>query len=309
MRYSLVAAGVCSLAWAAGALVWPLAMYRWAGVEGHVAPEWGQFAGVLGAMLGMAYLAASTNPLRHWPVVLAGLIGKIAIPFGYWHAAAQGRLSWNLAAPVFADGVIWWVPFGLILYSAWETHIGKQRQASPEVQKLALRARTQHGETLLELSRKQPLLLIFLRHTGCTFCREALSDLASQRRHIEATGTGVAVVHMSEPQRANIVFRQYGIEDIHRVSDRSQSIYKAFGLTRGKAGALVGPKVWWRGFVAAFVKGHGLGKPDGDAFQMPGVFLIFHGEVIRSYRHHTAADRPDYQELAGLPPAAGLGWS
>jgi hypothetical protein len=36
----------------------------------------------------------------------------------------------------------------------------------------------------------------------------------------------------------------------------------------------------------------------GDGFQMPGIFLLFHGEVLRSYRHQTAADRPDYVDLA-----------
>jgi hypothetical protein len=41
-----------------------------------------------------------------------------------------------------------------------------------------------------------------------------------------------------------------------------------------------------------------VGRLAGDGFQMPGVFLIFKGEVIRSYRHHTAADRPDYINLA-----------
>ena len=31
---------------------------------------------------------------------------------------------------------------------------------------------------------------------------------------------------------------------------------------------------------------------------MPGVFMLFHGNVVAAYRHKTAADRPDYATLA-----------
>jgi len=37
---------------------------------------------------------------------------------------------------------------------------------------------TQSGERLVELSEMSPVLLVFLRHAGCTFCREALADFA-----------------------------------------------------------------------------------------------------------------------------------
>ncbi len=42
----------------------------------------------------------------------------------------------------------------------------------------------------------------------------------------------------------------------------------------------------------------GIGPLAGDGFQMPGVFLAFHGEVIASYRPASAADRPSYVAIA-----------
>jgi hypothetical protein len=57
---------------------------------------------------------------------------------------------------------------------------------------------------------------------------------------------------------------------------------------------LFGPKVWWRGFQAGVLNRHGAGRLQGDGFQMPGVFLVFHGQILRSFRHQSAADRPDY---------------
>jgi hypothetical protein len=61
---------------------------------------------------------------------------------------------------------------------------------------------------------------------------------------------------------------------------------------------LFGWRVWLRGFQAGIMKGHGVGMLVGDGFQMPGVFLLFHGEVINAYIHQNASDRPDYLKIA-----------
>ena len=55
---------------------------------------------------------------------------------------------------------------------------------------------SQGGQTLAQLSAERPVLVVFLRHTGCAFCREALSDLQKQRSGIESRGTSIALVHM-----------------------------------------------------------------------------------------------------------------
>ena len=47
-----------------------------------------------------------------------------------------------------------------------------------------------------------------------------------------------------------------------------------------------------------FANGHGVGMLAGDGLQMPGVFVLHHGQVLREFRHESAADRPDYLELA-----------
>jgi len=44
----------------------------------------------------------------------------------------------------------------------------------------------------------------------------------------------------------------------------------------------------------------------GDGFRMPGAFLVSSGRVVHTYRHATAADRPDYVELAGACAVDGL---
>ena len=102
---------------------------------------------------------------------------------------------------------------------------------------------------------------------------------------------------MGEDASAAKFFARYGLDDVSRISDPDQTLYRAFGLARGRLGQLFGPTVWWRG-VQATLHGHLVGPLAGDGLQMPGAFLVQNGRIIRAFRHETAADRPDYCELA-----------
>ncbi len=157
--------------------------------------------------------------------------------------------------------------------------------------------RSSAGETLAELSAEHPVMVVFLRHAGCTFCREALSDLQSQRSRIEANGTRLALVHMISDEAAASFFAKYGLDDVARFSDPDRKLYQAFELQRGNLGQLLGPSVWWRG-AKAFFSGHGVGRLQGDGFQLPGTFIIHHGRIVQSFRNKTAADRPEYAQMA-----------
>ncbi|MBK8557721.1 MAG: redoxin domain-containing protein [Lewinellaceae bacterium] len=53
------------------------------------------------------------------------------------------------------------------------------------------------GESLADLSEKGTVLLVFLRHFGCSFCREAISDISKRRKKLEAKGVRVVLVHMA----------------------------------------------------------------------------------------------------------------
>ncbi|MCA9051067.1 MAG: redoxin domain-containing protein, partial [Planctomycetaceae bacterium] len=157
------------------------------------------------------------------------------------------------------------------------------------------------GATLLELSRCRPVLVVFLRHSGCTFCHEAVADIAEQREKIEALGTQIAIVHLGQKEPADLLAR-HQLCDLHIFRDPSCSLYDTFGLSLASFMQILGPSIWWRGIVAA-LKGHRVGGLEGNVFRMPGVFLLHEGRIVRAYRHQSAADRPDYAAMATLPPA------
>ena len=85
--------------------------------------------------------------------------------------------------------------------------------------------RTETGRALLELVDESPVLLIFLRHFGCSFCRQTLDDVSKLRGQIEARGIRPVFVHLGSPERAKPYFDYYHLSDVERVSNPEGSLY------------------------------------------------------------------------------------
>jgi len=156
---------------------------------------------------------------------------------------------------------------------------------------------TNQGKSLAEHSQDQPILLVFLRHFGCTFCREALGDIAARRGFFQEQGAEIILVHMSDFQTAEKYFKEYKLSGITHISDPNCTYYKHFGLMKGSFKQLFGLKSWMRGYEAGIKKGVGIGKMLGDGFQMPGVFVIDNNEVREQFIHKYPSDQPDYDNL------------
>jgi hypothetical protein len=158
---------------------------------------------------------------------------------------------------------------------------------------------TNEGESLWSLSFQQSVMLVFLRHFGCTFCREALSDIAKKKAKIEEAGIRVVFVHMTENKIADRYFQRYNLSEAIHISDPECKYYSNFGLVKGNFTQLFGLQSWIRGFQAGIVDGNGVGfQQIGDGFQMPGVFVIREGEIKDAFIHRLSHDRPDYEQLA-----------
>jgi peroxiredoxin len=155
--------------------------------------------------------------------------------------------------------------------------------------------KTKNGQDLAALSQLSPVLLVFLRHAGCMFCREAVADLSRLRRGLEVGGVRIVLVHFGRIAAMERLLRRAGLGDLDTIYDSDRSLYRAFGLRRGKAHQVFGIRVWRR--VLSALRRHGAGVPAGDPFQMPGVFLIHHCEVLYAYRHRMVSDRPDYEGI------------
>jgi AhpC/TSA family len=158
---------------------------------------------------------------------------------------------------------------------------------------------TNTGETLQDLIENSSIFICFLRHFGCTFCRESLSDVADLQPIIENAGLKIVLVHMSDDSIADDYLHRYKLKNIQHISDPDKSLYDYFGLMKGNFWQLYGLKIWARGLKAGLIDGHGLNiNPElGDFTQMPGIFIVSKNRVVEQFIHRSAADRPDYSKM------------
>jgi hypothetical protein len=114
----LQVAGVYNLLWGAFAIVYPNAIFEFAGVPPPNYPELWQCVGMIVGVYGIGYWIAARDPMVHWPIVFVGLLGKVLGPIGFLDAAIHGRLPWAFGWTNLANDLIWWVPFTLVLLHA-----------------------------------------------------------------------------------------------------------------------------------------------------------------------------------------------
>ncbi len=158
---------------------------------------------------------------------------------------------------------------------------------------------TNEGASLLSLTYKSPVMLVFLRHFGCVFCKEALHDISARRKAIERNGIRIVFVHMANDETALEYFQNFNLEGVTYVCDPAQQYYRAFGLHRGSFNPLYGLQPWIRGYKVKQELGYEieLAKRLGDSTQMPGVFVIQNGLIRDKFVHRLASERPDYEQL------------
>jgi len=301
MRLWLIAAGVYNIVWGTAMVLAPARTLQMLGVSPATPELWPQLWACIGMIVGVygiGYLIAARDPARHWPIILVGLIGKILGPVGFVDAALSGHLPWSMGITILTNDLLWWIPFAMILWYA-----ARAAQPFPPTEAITLDAALeslcdQKERTLRTYTDERPTLVVLLRHSGCTFCKQTLSDLARQRTAIEDAGVGIAVIGMTSSSDAlQSLGQRYGLTTAAWFADPDRLLYRALELRRGSFTQLFGPRVWIAG-VRAIFRGHMIGKLEGDGFQMPGAFVIHRGRVVRAYRHATAADRPDLQEFA-----------
>lgn len=330
MRTVLLAAAVYNVLWGAAVVFFPVGTLGVIGVEPPRYPQLWQVIGMIVGVYGIGYAIAAIDPFRHWPIVLVGFLGKTFGPIGYASGIIAGALglpypgvpadgSGSEALPagfgwtIIPNDLIWWPFFAAILWATFR-HATDPRTRFGERPALtldeALDRPVLDGEpaTLRALSRDRRVLVVFLRHAGCVFCREAIADLGAARARLDDAAVRTVIVHQGQTHDGIRRFVDAaGLSDAALVSDPAAELYEAFELRRGRFAELLGPRVWWRGLLT-FLRGHRVGGLDGDGLRMPGTFVLENGAIIHAHRHRDASDRSDYASMAcgvaGAPPAA-----
>lgn len=121
MSTCLKLAAVYNLLWGAWVVLLPATFFELTGMEPLTHTTIWQGMGMIVGAYGMGYWWASYDPIRHWPIVAVGFIGKILGPVGfifnyYWLKQIPFEFSYTL----YTNDLIWWTPFFLILKNVHE---------------------------------------------------------------------------------------------------------------------------------------------------------------------------------------------
>ena len=175
----------------------------------------------------------------------------------------------------------------------WEPGVG---QRAPVI--TVTNALDSSGFCLSDLWKEGPAVLVFLRHLGCSFCREHVAQLRQDRDRFRDCSASIGLVTVGLPRETEAFCRERDLFSAFTcLCDPGKAAYEAYGLSRAPARELITPHVLARGFQAA-LHGHFVGMPKGDPFQMPGTFIVdVHGEIRYAHRHRDMADNPPNADL------------
>ncbi|MDP4680895.1 MAG: alkyl hydroperoxide reductase [Cyclobacteriaceae bacterium] len=117
MRIVLKAAALYNWVWGIWVVLFPNQFFEMAGMEPLNHPMIWQGMGMVIGVYGFGYWWASYNPIRHWPVVAVGMMGKIFGPLGFFINYLTFDAPGGFFLTLITNDFIWWVPFlGILVH-------------------------------------------------------------------------------------------------------------------------------------------------------------------------------------------------
>ncbi len=153
------------------------------------------------------------------------------------------------------------------------------------------------GKTLSELSEERPVLVVFLRHGGCPFCRQVLSQLQTLSEKIAQQNLQLAIVHMMDQEQAETLLARYELKNVQSFSDPNRKLYELFQVKKGNLSEIMGPSIWWSGFKTTILSGNLPGIPGKDIQQLGAALILDKEIIVASHFSQNSADLPDWNQL------------
>ena len=115
MQLILRLAAAYNILWGAWVVLFPDQFFNLVGMEQLNHPLVWQGMGMVIGVYGLGYWWASYNPMKHWPIVAVGFLGKIFGPLGFIFNYMKGDVPFEFIFTLVTNDFIWWIPFYLIL--------------------------------------------------------------------------------------------------------------------------------------------------------------------------------------------------
>ena len=143
----------------------------------------------------------------------------------------------------------------------------------------------------------KPVLMVFLRHLGCQFCKETVRDIrAASTRNPDYPD--VLFFFQEDVASGQAFFNRYWSR-AKAISDPAQFFYKEFGVPSASVMNLVSPGALLSR-IRATLKGNFDSLPKGNFWQMPGFFVVKGEQIVWSHDYRHVGDEPPLRRLNQL---------
>ncbi|KAL0483573.1 regulator of G-protein signaling [Acrasis kona] len=177
---------------------------------------------------------------------------------------------------------------------------------------------TNTGVSLGELSKKHKILFLFLRHTGCPYCKEAVQDICDNYHTLLQFNTIPVLCHLEpEADFAKFLHEDFTdpiIPNLLRVHDKDDYLANTFEviseLNKRKL-----PGVLMRAAYLYATKGYKIKQlnelfaPTAEGItrtRVPALFILENERIVYQFRHSAFSTRPDYLDLMIDPERKGV---
>jgi len=242
---------------------------------------------------------ASFDKARHWLAILLVSFIDLAVTCLFLYFTVNSYYDLLPGSLLCLIHLVKYLALLGVLNAAYEENTFEE-SAPKKFNDLLGIVRTSQNKSLLELSNEKKVLLVFVRHFGCTFCRETVSEFAKIDDMIAEKNYHLVFVHMSDTDFGNQFFSQYYKHPVHHISDPAKLLYRSLNLKRGTFLQLFGPMTWVRGIYAGLFKGNGLGEVEGDSLQLGGLFILDQGKIVFEHRSKSASQQFQLKALPEL---------
>lgn len=117
MRTTMRLAAIYNIIWGAWVVLFPLHFFELVGMAAPTQPMIWQGMGMVIGVYGLGYWWSSYDPIRHWPIIAVGMLGKLFGPIGFLMNYMTDQVPFEFFYTLITNDFLWWIPFGLILYS------------------------------------------------------------------------------------------------------------------------------------------------------------------------------------------------
>ncbi len=152
------------------------------------------------------------------------------------------------------------------------------------------------ADTLQEVVQSKKIVILhFLRHLGCIYCKNAVDQLY-QLSQSDPLFPPIIFIHQSPIEVGEAFFAQHFPGASH-ISDSSLSLYNLFSIQKLKGLNFLDPRMILKGLKLVFLKGYSNQMGMGNMYLLSGTFLFLNGKLVWQHRAKRAGDEPNWKKI------------